>query len=421
MAVHQILTLVSCCNDLTLQFNYEQPDSFYYDGSTYYYNGKCFTAFITNEYQFPIPILDPQPTPGGSAFGTNDYLENVAYFLEGSDCNDPLCPDCDEPEADCYYIENCFDSTLNFIAIISNPGSIQLGYSYSFDLSNVDNLPADYNNCWSIESSADCNDLTPTIEITTSYESCESCAAVEVPPCFKLIDCNTEEELIYSGDLLEQYINKVIQVDIDGIIRCFTVEITTCTEESLESLFENIVLDCFTECEKCLPECTCTRAKNLAGEPRKLSYIDCNGDQKETDEVIGANKLSKKYCVQYWTSQDIEVINFGDCVDNSCPEIPLPKRVVTPGYNTPICTPAQYERIVCIYAEIKYKEVLSKRYGIEDCCDDESLTNDIKHELIHLQMLEDPEYVCVKDPKACPTKCGYISMNIVHECSPEIE
>jgi hypothetical protein len=151
-----------------------------------------------------------------------------------------------------------------------------------------------------------------------------------------------------------------------------------------------------------------------------LTYVDCNNEEQETVEVVGAGKLSKKYCVQSWKSEDIEIVNFGDCVNDLCPEVPLPKRVVTPGYNTPICTPAQYERIVCRYAEIKYKEVLTKRYGIEDCCDDESLANDIKYELIHLQMLDDPDYVCVKNPKSCPSGCGYINMNIVHECPPPI-
>jgi hypothetical protein len=78
---------------------------------------------------------------------------------------------------------------------------------------------------------------------------------------------------------------------------------------------------------------------------------------------------------------------FGNCQHGVCPP-PVFKnnRTVRPGYNTPICTPAKYDEITCNFADIMYKIVLEKRYGITNCCPDEDDRWLIQKELIDYKL-----------------------------------
>lgn len=100
---------------------------------------------------------------------------------------------------------------------------------------------------------------------------------------------------------------------------------------------------------------------------------------------------------------------FGECKYGVCPPRIFPnKRVITPGYNTPICTPEKYDMITCSFANIMYKHALEKRYGITNCCPEEDDKWIIKKELIDLQALRDPNYKC--------SECG-CSCNSTNTCS----
>jgi hypothetical protein len=86
---------------------------------------------------------------------------------------------------------------------------------------------------------------------------------------------------------------------------------------------------------------------------------------------------------------------FGECQHGVCPPRTFPnKRVITPGYNTPICTPEKYDMITCNFADVMYKIVLEKRYGITNCCPEDDHKWMVKKELIDLQALKDPDYEC---------------------------
>jgi hypothetical protein len=103
---------------------------------------------------------------------------------------------------------------------------------------------------------------------------------------------------------------------------------------------------------------------------------------------------------------------FGNCQHGVCPP-PVFKnnRTVRPGYNTPICTPAKYDEITCNFADIMYKIVLEKRYGITNCCPDEDDRWLIQKELIDLQALKDPNYNCPSCPCSCNSGKTYSTCN----------
>ena len=235
----------------------------------------------------------------------------------------------------------------------------------------------------------------------TFYEDCPDCLEIENdPPCIKLTDCITGVETIISfSETLESYIGKVIKLSISFngtfIEACYTVSYSDiCPEEP--TLLPGTFINCFETCETCLPKCICTRALNSGTTTKQLSYIDCEGELQETTENVAPGKYSLKYCITQWADIDVQdTLEFGECVNDECPEVIQPKKVIAPGYDTPICTPFYYEKVVCKYSQLKYVETVSTRYGLNLKCDDEdSIIAIIKFKLLEMQILNDPEYTC---------------------------
>lgn len=86
-------------------------------------------------------------------------------------------------------------------------------------------------------------------------------------------------------------------------------------------------------------------------------------------------------------------------------------RKVRPGYNTPICSADKYDKITCNAADIMYKKALELRYGISDCCPEENEKWLIKKELIELQALTDPNYICNPLTDCCGQPTSSCSCN----------
>jgi hypothetical protein len=56
-----------------------------------------------------------------------------------------------------------------------------------------------------------------------------------------------------------------------------------------------------------------------------------------------------------------------------------------------------------------YKDVMEKRYGISNCCPDELMKWEIRKEMLDLDVLIDPDYICLP-----ATNCGCCSPSITH-------
>lgn len=246
----------------------------------------------------------------------------------------------------------------------------------------------------------------------TFHEDCLDCLEIKnEPPCIKLTDCITGEETIISfSETLESYVGKVIKLSIPFnntfIEACYLVDYSDeCPEDPV--LLPGTFIACFETCEACLPKCVCTRAVNNASFSKQLSYIDCNNQLQQTSENVQSGKSSLKYCVTQWADVDVsEVLNFGECQDEMCPETIYPKKFIAPGYDTPSCSPSKYEKIVCKYAELKYTETMNKRYGLNIQCNEEDLvTSTIKFELLQMQILNDPDYECVANKQINNCNC----------------
>jgi hypothetical protein len=103
---------------------------------------------------------------------------------------------------------------------------------------------------------------------------------------------------------------------------------------------------------------------------------------------------------------------FGECQNGVClPPTFKNNRTVKPGYNTPGCSPDEYDKITCKFADVLYKIVLEKRYGITNCCPEDDEKWLLKKELIDLQALKDPNYKCPSCPCSCNSGKTYSTCN----------
>jgi len=102
---------------------------------------------------------------------------------------------------------------------------------------------------------------------------------------------------------------------------------------------------------------------------------------------------------------EVEVYRcYDDCADclppDPEPRIPCP-RPVDPGYDTGNCDPDVVEKAKCTFAEMKYQQMISKRYAIEYCCQPDEMAVIIEKEKVDLLLLKgnDPT------PDLCNPEC----------------
>ena len=401
----------------------------------------CYTLTSCNEVEgVPVQIINTV-TNLFEYLGQYIRIEGSeeCFFVElsTSGCKDPVsvivadgpyvdCPSCQNT---CYLATNCFDEELTFILNVTNPGDIGATNSLSIEPGDIivpGRVPTsigDFDNCWTLELT-ECPDREVVeYAVTNTFQSCEDCRILEVPPCYVLTDCITQVETIYSGTLLSNYVGKTIQVVINDEVFCYSVTEAEECPEVTPPVFSLIIADCLDTCEECLPKCICSSAVNGSEIAVALRYIGCDGLEAFT-EVVQPGARSERTCmIGFADANATDIYQLGTCTDGQCPSIPKPARKVKPGYDSPVCSAEKYEKIVCRYAEIMYKHVLQSRYGISDCCDEDDLVKrEIEFDLLMLDVLNDPDYECTETNSNCGS-CGYISTTIYYtECvEPEPE
>ena len=242
------------------------------------------------------------------------------------------------------------------------------------------------------------------ITVLYSFDSCVKCQT----RYYKLTDCLDDSIIIYTSTNLSAYINSIIK--IESCKNCWTVEETREPGIVETVVFSQEYVDCIT-CNIDLP-CICNKITNLTTDRRKtIEYYDCNGEVQEITLAAGAT--SDKFCMKAYKTDvvadpgvqpEFYVEEFGNCQNGVCPHpVFVNNRTVKPGYNTPICSAEKYDKITCNFADVIYKVVLEKRYGISNCCPEDDQKWIIKKLLIDMQALKDTCYPCSKT-NSC--KCG---------------
>jgi len=242
------------------------------------------------------------------------------------------------------------------------------------------------------------------VTIISSFNSCPECEAQR----YVLSDCDEIRPNIYTTTNLAAYVGQIIKLTFYPDTCWSVAESTINTSDDLV-----IVGDTYTTCLECAltAPCICSTVTNNSTTTQTFGYLDC--DNTYGSISLAAGEQSAQQCVLKWifpggwTLPKI-VTNCGDCVDGKC-VVPKPFRSVRPGYNSPSCTTEYYERIACSYSEILYKDVIAQRYGIAPCCpEEESFRLDIKFQLLELQAINNPDYLCAPTSDCCSkdNDCG---------------
>ena len=258
--------------------------------------------------------------------------------------------------------------------------------------------------CWIVEEV----DLIPSdviITVDTSYIDCIECARTY----YLLEDCSGLLPDVITYTDLSAYVGSVIKLEYCPET-CWEVSITLNPTNAGIVVFTDIeYIDC-DECLDTLP-CICTTVRNddTTVVSNEYRYLDC--DHNVQNFTLQFGETSPKFCMIAWqynhpTTDYVET--FGNCSEVTglpwvCPAPIYPRRDVRPGYKSPSCTPERYEKISCKSAEGYYKQVLYLRYGITDCCPDDTNKWFIKKELIDMDAMRDPDYVCTVVNPCCPS------------------
>lgn len=347
-------------------------------------------------------------TVSNSEVLTNYYLNNNVVTLMGYEG----CWIIDTTEeCDCavdvsvLQVFNDCPSCLPIVAykFINCTNSLQIKYStedFSDYVGKVVQL--DCGDCWIVEQI----DYTPpNVQLVTIDFTFDSCLACE-RTYYKLTDCQGIEDSVYTYTDLANQVGKVIK--IQNCNTCWEVEETRLIETvSVVKLISeyNVCLDCLLD-----QPCLCSRITNQYSITKSFQYLDCLAVEQTI--TLAAGETSDKVCLFNWMlDPEVELVYieyFGDCVNNQCPVEPLPKRKVKPGYSVPACDIDKYEKITCKASEVYYKQVMRLRYGISNCCPEDEEKWLVKKELIDLQALRDPNYICTPVSSCCQENdtCG---------------
>jgi len=468
----------SCCDTTVIEFTFDETydipfgrlyqytgtELFFGSGGALIPNGCYFTEIVNTTEEESLSLPSPPP------------FEEVV--LSGRLCNDfyepiPFCAPCTRY----YQITNCLDETETYCTTINLSAYINnlIEDPALWPVIQVTQHP---NKCFYVTQIVFCETpavITPVPDLDP-YIGCEACQA-ELVVYYRLIDCNTDEVILYTSTDLSEYVGKYIKLDGYGD-QCFYVEVT---ESYTGPVLVTVQGDPFETCEECtlpsyrLADCTGIKSDIITNSDL-LDYVgsvividscpdtcwevfetdataiyqvsvvsefeDCpecllatltakcvsfkNTDDKEVDfEVLlpdldtdkitlNAGQTLAKDCYLLWNVPPAVVVTeYGNCVNGKCPELPKPKRKVTPGYNTPACTPEYYEKVECNFSEWMYKDVLEKRYGISNCCPEELMKWEIRHEMLMLDALVNPDYTCLPQadcgcpqPTTCNCSCN---------------
>jgi hypothetical protein len=285
---------------------------------------------------------------------------------------------------------------------------------------SLDNIvKLDCGGCWSIETMDIIPPVSQDVVVINNFVDCKICNSV----FYELVDCNGILGSIITITDLSQYVRQFIKLEYCPNT-CWEVTITTPQEINGDVIVDQNFTTCL-DCTNTLTDCKCQSAVNNLQIAKALTYVDCNSTEKTT-AILLPGQRSEKVCALFWITGE-NIIDYGSCIYDAiakqftCPVPAQPKRKVTPGYNTAVCSTEYYERVVCNFADWMYKDVLERRYGISNCCPEELIKWEIKHEMLMLDVLVNPDYVCSTGSACnCPSSCdcGYISLTTKNGTCP---
>lgn len=369
------------------------------------------------------------------------YLEGYTLVTEKcpAECICPIpvtvlksfddCPSCLPIVA--YKFTNCNNQTL--VQYSTEDYSAYVGKTVELECGN----------CWFVSQIDYTPPSTQTINILYTFDSCLACNRTY----YKLTNCTNSEEIIYTYSDLSN-----LPISVIDCTECIRVSFTYSTGE-LSTNYQFDIPATGTDDGK-----TKYGITGITVGPYTNANIDIDWNSLPTPQwnfdFLGSNistlsndtvcplgnfpdsttpeapfinieitpcgtlpVITIKECDGCFTVEETrEPVNpttvtqlevYGDCEECLPPPPPppvpepAPRRKVKPGYSTPSCDIEKYEKITCKSSEIYYKQVMRLRYGISNCCPEDEEKWLIKKELIDLDALRDPDYICQPVTSCC--------------------
>lgn len=376
---------------------------------------KCPSLFLLTDCNVPKNTLCSNSISlqdyfyNGSTVVLNGYPGICWTIEEIEDCPNPIAVNVTSSFRGCLECLSTFQ--VNYLLLNCETQAVIYTSTDLFEhVGGVVSLIGHTDDCWQVIALDSGIPSDAPVEVDEVFPECIDCTSTY----YLLEDCNLENpvESIVTNTDLSAYVGEVITLTTCPEI-CWQVSETDYVSNyqitNLETPYDN--------CEECLASlaCKCVQFTNNESTFLRIDVILCDGKTSILDILSG--ETSPKLCLSFWyiEGRDVTVIDHGDCIDNECsPEPPPRRRKVRPGYNTPVCSTEYYERVVCNFSEWMYKDVLEKRYGISNCCPEELLKWQIKHEMLMLDVLVNPDYECQTSTSCCgPT----LSMNYTRTCN----
>jgi hypothetical protein len=373
--------LTNCENDLDIKYTYNDLSE--YVGQTLRTDCGCYL----------VELIDFQPT-------STSPIVIISSFNNCTECLRPyyMLTDCNEVEATVY----TFTDLSAYVGQVIN-------------IKGCDT-------CWEVFDT-DIPINPGIVTVTNSFELCEDCT----PP----LPCLCNRITNYSTTTKEY---EYIDCNDESVLITLTAGETSgkiCLKRWVTDYPDTDNLEVFGECSQITNLCyeyAITIPSNTGGT---LYYKNCDG--VITSEQIQSNKISviTTICgITGQTQSDIYIqgaapLHFEETIICGtpifiCPETRTQRRI-KPGYSVPTCDIDRWEKITCRASEILYMQVMRLRYGLTNCCPEDDEKWLVKKELIDLEALVDPDYICapVQSCGCAPSSCGCGCSSPLKTCSSQ--
>lgn len=367
---------------------------------------------ITGTPSGPVIIYDGDPTEypitsiclrywqeqvGGLTRTESGDCDIVYWNQTGSEINCPTN----------YKIVDC--SSLEEICVSND-------LSAEFALGQAITLLGQPDRCWRIEETEPC-EQTVTITYTITHEDCGDCLN-KLATNYQLINCNDFNTFVYTSTDLSGYEESIITLQ-EYPDDCFYVQVLTSDIPSDIPVTPTGIQ--FATCEDCLQPQYLLEDCNIDNpEPNIITNTDLSAFVGQVVTLINCPDIcwTVSETDSISTPQSVHVTNDFEscelCVQPTPPPAPpvYKYKSITPGYNTPGCTPDKFERALCNFSEAMYRQVMVDAYGITPCCGEDDIKFEIKYELIKLKAITDPDYNCLPSTTCeCSTSVSGLSQN----------
>ena len=221
--------------------------------------------------------------------------------------------------------------------------------------------------------------------------------------CYYIVNCKTDEVKIVSSTT-PLVPGLIIKIDLTD--NCWGVADTA----PCNNWTPITVLSDYAQCSDCLSKCylltDCSNASNTIttntdlgthmGKVIKIRYCDTCWIVSKTTDCLNTIPIIFQQ----------EFTNCAECLPiQSVNPFILNTRTVSPGYNTPGCSPEYFDNVNCDFGEANYNEIAELRFGVKMCCDLDVNKLWIKKWLLDMAAIFDPNACIIPATvtSSCPT------------------